>query len=60
MKPARDSTVSVEIREETLARLFANGHVCAADFHCLDDSAKRSVWQMMLNSCRRTGLKPDD
>ncbi|HPA13732.1 MAG TPA: hypothetical protein PKV75_00535 [Desulfobacterales bacterium] len=43
--------VRVEITEETLTRLLEKGHVCAADFRCLDCKSKQCLWRLCLESC---------
>ncbi|MCE9687354.1 hypothetical protein LZP73_14265 [Shewanella sp. AS16] len=47
--------INLSIAADTLARLIAQGHLCAADFGCLDAGSKHQVWQMCLNHCRQLG-----
>ncbi len=53
MGTAGNATVSVEIAEETLARLLIEGRVCAADFRCLDRRSKQSLHKLCMKSCVR-------
>jgi hypothetical protein len=53
MVSADRKRVRVEITEETLTRLLAKGHVCAADFRCLDCKSKQCLWRLCLKSCAK-------
>lgn len=52
MVNAGSTFVRVEIAAETLSRLLVDGHVCAADLHCLDGHSKQCLWRLCLRSCR--------
>lgn len=43
--------VRIEIAEDTIARLLAQGQVCAADLRCLDCKSKECLWRLCLESC---------
>ncbi|MFO6425089.1 hypothetical protein [Motilimonas sp. KMU-193] len=43
--------IQLEIDQATLARLFAQGHLCAAQINCLNLSSKQAVWQLCLQAC---------
>jgi hypothetical protein len=56
MESVDPTRLRVEIAEETLARLLANGQVCAADLRCLDCRSKKCLWLLCLKSCSGQGL----
>lgn len=45
--------VNLSISAEKLATLIQAGHLCAADFSCLDAESKQQVWQLCLWSCNK-------
>lgn len=47
------SKVNLSISSSKLAELIHAGHLCAADFSCLDADSKQQVWQLCLWSCNR-------
>jgi len=47
--------VRVELTASTLGCLMAAGHLCAADFRCLDCESKNCVWRMCLMNCIKQG-----
>lgn len=51
MATAGRKIMRVEVTEETLRRLLNAGHVCAADFHCLDCASKQCLWRLCLETC---------
>lgn len=48
-------TVSLKIDERVVHRLMASGHLCAADFKCLDCESKECIWRIALKNT--TGLR---
>lgn len=46
-----EKRVRLEMSEKTLKSLLTAGHVCAADFHCLDGESKQCLWRLCLESC---------
>jgi len=46
--PETEQVVRLEIKASTLSALFANNHICAADFHCMDHSSKSIVKKCAL------------
>lgn len=46
-----ESKVKIEISVKMLTQLFANGHLCAADIHCLNAQSKAKVWRLCLIAC---------
>ena len=47
------SKVNLSISSSKLAELIQAGHLCAADFNCLDPESKQQVWQLCLWSCNK-------
>ncbi|TRY15020.1 hypothetical protein FN961_06815 [Shewanella hanedai] len=47
----RDSQVNLSISADKLAKLIQSGELCAADFRCLDQDSKHTVWQLCLLCC---------
>lgn len=47
------SKVNLSISTRKLAELIQAGHLCAADFNCLDPESKQQVWQLCLWSCNK-------
>jgi hypothetical protein len=47
----RNSQVNLSISADKLAKLIQSGYLCAADFHCLDQDSKQTVWQLCLLCC---------
>jgi hypothetical protein len=47
----RDKSLRIEVGEEVILRLLEAGHVCAADFRCLDCESKKCIWRLCLESC---------
>lgn len=45
--------INLSMPEQKLAQLIRNGHLCAADFSCLDSVSKRKVWQLCLICCKK-------
>lgn len=45
--------INLSISEQKLAQLIRDGHLCAADFSCLDSVSKRKVWQLCLICCKK-------
>lgn len=45
--------INLSISEQKLAQLIHEGHLCAADFSCLDSQSKRQVWQLCLICCQK-------
>ena len=45
--------IRVEVSEQIVERLLAEGRLCAADVRCLDCRAKQCLWRMALDSCRK-------
>ena len=43
-------SINVAFTPEKLATLIQRGSLHVADFNCLDDNAKTSVWQMLFAS----------
>lgn len=43
--------IQLEIDQATLARLFAQGHLCAAQINCLNLTSKQAVWHLCLQAC---------
>ena len=43
--------VQIELDETVLARLFADGHLCAAQISCLNLKSKQAIWQLCLTAC---------
>lgn len=43
--------VQIELDETVLARLFMQGHLCAADINCLNLTSKQAIWQLCLQAC---------
>lgn len=41
------------INKEVLARLIADGHLCAADLRSLDADTKQFLWQTCLWACKK-------
>lgn len=41
--------VRVEIARETLLRLLASEHLCAAELRCLDCPSKKCLWRLCLD-----------
>lgn len=50
--PASD-TLRVEIPRELVQRLMEEGHLAAADLHCLDRGSKQRLQQICLDNCAR-------
>lgn len=40
--------LKLAIKPQVLAALLANGHLHAADFRCLDNGSRQTVWRMLL------------
>ncbi len=47
--------VRMELSASTLGCLLAAGHLCAADFRCLDCESKNCVWRICLMNCMKQG-----
>ncbi|MDO6460006.1 hypothetical protein Q4485_04805 [Granulosicoccaceae sp. 1_MG-2023] len=47
------SEVRMQLDEQTLQRLLKSGHLCAADFRCLDCESKACVWRLLLQQAAR-------
>ncbi|WP_434340791.1 hypothetical protein [Motilimonas cestriensis] len=47
----KHTKVQIELDEMILARLFAHGHLCAAEISCLNLSSKQAIWQLCLQAC---------
>ncbi|GIU10853.1 MULTISPECIES: hypothetical protein [unclassified Shewanella] len=45
--------LNISISEAKIAQLIQQGHLCAADFKCLDRETKQAVWQLCLWSCEK-------
>lgn len=45
--------VNLSISAHKLAKLIHDGHLCAADFTCLDSHSKQQVWQLCLICCQK-------
>jgi len=43
----------LELKANTLARLMENGHLCGADFRCLDCESKQCVQKLCLKNCAK-------
>lgn len=50
-EPRDEPTIKLEIKVSTLAALFSERQICAADFHCLNDLSKRWVREICLKNC---------
>lgn len=50
--PASDA-LRVEIPLELVRRLMEEGHLAAADLHCLDHGSKQRLQQICLDNCAR-------
>lgn len=48
---SKHTKVQIELDEMVLARLFAQGHLCAAEISCLNLSSKQAIWQLCLQAC---------
>lgn len=48
-----DNRINLSISSQKLAKLIHEGHLCAADFTCLDSDSKRQVWQLCLICCQK-------
>ena len=58
MEPENDEKhrrVQIEIALDKLESLFSKGLLCAAEFRCLNESSKKSIWKLCLNSCSAAG-----
>lgn len=44
--------INLSMPEHKLAQLIRDGHLCAADFSCLDSDSKKKVWQLCLLCCK--------
>ncbi|WP_299791980.1 hypothetical protein [uncultured Shewanella sp.] len=49
----KNSNVNISISSKKLAQLIQSGSLCAADFRCLDQESKQTVWQMCLWCCSK-------
>ena len=47
----KKTNIRVEMSADTIARLLAEGRVCAAEFRCLDCRSKQCLWRLCLESC---------
>ncbi|MCE2595794.1 hypothetical protein K6Y31_13360 [Motilimonas cestriensis] len=47
----KHTKVQIELDRAVLARLFAQGHLCAAEISCLNFSSKQAIWQLCLQAC---------
>ncbi|MCS6190564.1 hypothetical protein [Shewanella baltica] len=45
--------INLSISTHKLAQLIHDGHLCAADFRCLDSQSKQQVWQLCLICCQK-------
>jgi len=43
--------INLSISTHKLAQLIHDGHLCAADFRCLDSQSKQQVWQFTCQQC---------
>ena len=50
-KLSRSDSVQIELDVEKLAYLFSIGVLCAADLRCLNQTSKKRVWALCLESC---------
>ena len=48
-----DDFLRVELKANTLALLMEKGHLCAADFRCLDSESKECVQKLCLKTCAK-------
>ncbi|MDB2386755.1 hypothetical protein N9W21_05370 [Shewanella sp.] len=46
-------SLNIRISEQKIAQLIQQGHLCAADFKCLDPESKHRVWQLCLWCCEK-------
>ena len=49
-----DYGLRLELPAATLFRLLADGHLCAADFRCLDCDSKDCVWRLLMLSSAKS------
>ncbi|PKG73698.1 hypothetical protein CXF83_12870 [Shewanella sp. Choline-02u-19] len=45
--------LNINISQQKMAQLIQQGHLCAADFKCLDAESKQTVWQLCLWCCEK-------
>jgi len=45
--------INLSISPHKLAQLIQDGHLCAAEFRCLDSQSKQQVWQLCLICCQK-------
>ncbi|WP_283102679.1 hypothetical protein [Shewanella abyssi] len=45
--------LNISISQQKMAQLIQQGHLCAADFKCLDAESKQTVWQLCLWCCEK-------
>ncbi|WP_394131679.1 hypothetical protein [Shewanella maritima] len=46
-------SLNITISNDKIQKLIASGHLCAADFQCLDKQTKQAVWQICLVNCQK-------
>ncbi|MEZ9819297.1 hypothetical protein AB4238_01540 [Shewanella sp. 10N.286.45.A1] len=50
---ASNKHLNISIPQQKIAQLIQQGHLCAADFKCLDSESKNTVWQLCLWCCEK-------
>ncbi|WOT06998.1 hypothetical protein RGE70_09605 [Shewanella sp. DAU334] len=48
-----EKKLNIKISAKKIAELIQQGHLCAADFNCLDADSKQTVWQLCLWCCEK-------